>query len=490
MQEAQPQGSEKADKAYIYPFLFSLYPVLFLYSRNIREVLPIQVLQALGISLAIAIAFWLLAGVVERSPGKRSLLLFLFLLLFHFYGLYYGQIATWLPDDSRPLLAHAIAFILPGGLWLCLSRAVVRSARNLAILNRVLQLAVIFLVLWNVTGILIYHGQSSANRYQQQRRQGHELRKQLHDQPAKPDIYCFVLDEFASLESARTLFQYDNSEFAETLRQLGFFVARDSRSRFQLTELAIADILNLGELDEKKDPYLQIRKNVVASFLKQRGYRIIEIPLEPAMFMDVADQRFYYSLVHISIFFDDFYRVLFERSLLRFLPDRWRRQSPDAPRYFRERVLHVFEKLPELVKSPGPKFIYVHLYCPHEPFVFDAQGGTEPADHFWDHADPRYYLQQYMFVSRKIAQIVTRIRKDSPAPPVIIIQSDHGYRGSRGRRKLGRRVAWAEKVKVFNALYLPGIDIRQIEPSLAPRNNFRLIFSRYFAEPLPLFKNP
>jgi len=490
MYKSQPLPTETIHKKYIYPFLFALYPALFLYLRNIREVLPGRVLPALGVSLTIAIVFWLLTRIVARQHGKRSLLLFFFLLLFHFYGLYYGLIAGLLPDDSRPLLSHAIAFILPGGLWFFLSWAVVRSAKSFATFNRVLQLVVIFLVLWNGMGILIYHGQSFFSRSRLQRRGSPQLLKSLHNQTIRPDIYCFVLDEFASLESARSLFQYDNSIFAETLRQQGFFIAQNSRSRYRLTEPAIAAILNLGEFDEKKDPFALIRRNAVAAFLKQQGYRIIEFSVNPALFMEAADQRFHYSLLHASIFFDDFYRILCERSLLRFLPDRWRRQKSDFSRYYRERVLQVFEKLPEVVKSPGPKFVFAHIFCPHEPFVFDAQGGTVSAAHFWDHADPRFYLQQYIFVSRKMTEATALILEDSPTPPVIIIQSDHGYRGSLRSGKQQRRVSRAEIVKVFNALHLPGVDSKQIEPSLSPLNNFRLIFNHYFGEHYPLLQNP
>lgn len=490
MRKSQPLIEETIHKKYVYPFFFALYPVLFLYLRNIREVLPVKVLPALCASLSIAIIFWCLTRIASRQHGKRSLLLFFFLLLFHSYGLYYGLIAGLLPDDSRPLLSHAIAFILPGGLWFFLSWAVVRSNKSFATFNRVLQVVVIFLVLWNGMGILIYHGRSFLSQNQLQGARSPQPLKSLHDQANKPDIYCLVLDEFASLESAHSLFQYDNSLFSETLRQQGFFIAKNSHSRFQMTAPAIADILNLGDFNSKKDPYPLIRRNAVASFLKQRGYRIIEIPLEPAMFMDLSDQRFYFSLTGISIFFDDFYRILFEHSLLRFLPDRWRRQNQDSSRYFRARVMLVFNKLEIMARSLGPKFVYAHLYCPHEPFVFNAQGGPTSKNHFWDHADPSFYLQQYIFVSHKIAETILRILKDSPAPPVIIIQSDHGYRGSRGRFKQGRQVAWAEGFKVFNALLLPGISQTQISPSQSPLNNFRLVFNCYFGEHYPLLKNP
>ena len=486
MQEPRPRPSGKFDATVIYPFLFASYPVLFLYLRNIREVQPQQALAALGVSLLVAFLAWMLTRLLVGRAGKRPLLLFLFLLFFHGYGVYFAAIAGWLPVASRPLLAHALALVLPLGVWLGLSWAVVRSGKDFRRLHQVLGLVVVLLVSWNLLGILMHVGRAAVSR----KRPPLEVRHGARNRAAVPDIYCFVLDEFASLESAQSRFQYDNAALADTLRRQGFFIARNSRSRFWLTEMAIADILNLGEWPDKGDPFPLIRRNAVASFLARQGYRIIEFPVQPVSFMEAADLRFHYSLTRASIYFNDFYRTLLENTLLRFLPDLWRRQKTDFTRFYRQRALHVFDKLPALVKSPGPKFIFAHVYCPHEPFVFNAQGGMVDAAHAWDHADPRFYLEQYMFISSKIAETTALIVKDSATPPVIIIQSDHGYRGSLRQGKRQHRVPRDEMVRVFNALYLPGVAAEQIDPALSPLNNFRLVFNRYFGARYVLLKNP
>jgi hypothetical protein len=257
-----------------------------------------------------------------------------------------------------------------------------------------------------------------------------------------------------------------------------------------LTEPAIADILNLGEWPAGADPFSLVRRNAVASFLKRRGYRIIEFPVLPALFMEDADLRFHYPLSRASIFFDDFYRTLFEATLLRVLPDVWKSRKTGFSRFYRERVLHVFERLPRLVVSPGPKFVFIHVYCPHEPFVFDARGGPVDDAHAWDHADRRFYVGQYRFISGKIAETAARILEDSARPPVIIIQSDHGYRGPLRRGAGGDPVPRDEMVRVFNALHLPGVDQNRIDASLAPANNFRLVFNLYFGTRYPLLKGP
>jgi len=252
-------------KAPLYPFFFSLYPVLFLYLHNIGEVPWAQALLSGAAALAIAIAFWPATRLVARGVQKRALALFLFLLLFHSYGSYYHAISSLLPGTLSPLAAHALASVIPGGVWLLLTLALGRSRRDFSFLSRALGWAVLVLLAWNLGGILLYHGRSL--REQASRREG------MADASGAggPDIYCFVMDEYAAIESARSLFQYDNSAFADKLRQMGFFVARDSRSPFQKTEFALASLLNPGGIDGRCDPYPRIRRNEVTSFLKRHG---------------------------------------------------------------------------------------------------------------------------------------------------------------------------------------------------------------------------
>jgi len=489
MTEAEPRreaGAAAAGRGFLYPFFFSLYPILFLYLRNIREVTIYQALWASAASLGITIAGWFLTRIFSERLEKRALVLFLFLLLFHFYGLYYALVAGWLLG-LPPIAAHALAFTLPGGIWLLLSVLAIRSRRSFSALGRVLNLVVLALLAWSLAGIIMSHIGPPAGRNGNGQRRG----PAPVAMPARaPDIYCFILDEFMAPEEAQHIFGHDGGWFSDSLRRQGFFVAAGSTARFTLTEPAIADILNLGEFSATADPFPLVRRNAVAAFLKERNYRIVEFACLPPLFMAAADQRFYYNLAHASIFFDDFYRVLFERSLLRILPELWSRKKTDLSRFYRQRVLQVFEELPGVVREAGPKFVFVHLFSPHEPFVFDARGGPGDPGHIWDHSDPRFYLQQYDFISRRVAETAAMIIRDSPEPPILLIQSDHGYRGSKRPGNESRPVARADMLKVFNAAYLPGISLQGIDPSLSPRNNFRLVFDSYFGTRYPLLRHP
>ncbi len=470
-----PQAPKKTGGlCFGYPFLFSLHPAFSLYLHNIREADPIRLFWAAAASMGIALAYWPITRLFSNRLEKRALALFLFLLLFQSYGLYYQQIAGLLPETLSLPAAHALAFAVPGGAWILLTFLVIRSRRSFSVLGRVLGIAVLAMLGWNIAGMLLHHGGALARSLKESRTGGHPA---FAAPAAAPDIYCFVLDEFASVGSMRRLFGHDHAPFTDSLRRRGFIVSEGSKARFTETGPAIADILNLGQFAKKDNSYLAVRRSAAVAFLKQRGYRIIDFACLESLFLDGADRRVYYDLVRASVFFDDFYRALFERSLLRVLPDMWRRRKTDLTRYYRQRVLQVFAELPGAVREASPKFVFVHLFSPHEPFVFDRQGGEVDPDRIWDHADPKYYLEQYIYISRRLLETADMILGNSPRAPVILLQSDHGYRGSRRR---GNRVPPEEMSKVFNALYLPGVPRDKIDPSLTPRNNFRLVFNFYF----------
>ena len=423
-------------RGFLYPFLFSLYPVFFLYLRNIREVNVYQALWASAGSLGIAIAGWLLTRIFSEPLEKRALVLFLFLLLFHFYGLYYALIRGWLLELS-PAAAHALAFTLPGGAWIVLTILVIRSRRSFANLGRVLNFIVLALLSWSLAGIIINQVGSPAGRAGKD--QGGPAAAVA--MPARaPDIYCFILDEFMAPEAALRLFGHDNRGFSAALRRQGFFVASGSRSRFTLTEPAIADILNLGEFSAQADPSPLVRRNAVAAFLKKRNYRIIEFACLPPLFMAAADQRFYYNLAHVSIFFDDFFRVLFERSLLRILPELWLRRKTDLTRFYRQRVLQVFAELPGVVRAAGAQIRFRPPLLPRTSRSCSTPGaGPATPGISGTIAIPAIYLQQYDFISRRMAETAAMIIRDSPgrrscsSSPITATAAPSGRETDRGR---------------------------------------------------------
>jgi hypothetical protein len=151
------------------------------------------------------------------------------------------------------------------------------------------------------------------------------------------------------------------------------------------------------------------------------------------------------------------------------------RETPEERK--QKRILFDLKTLQELPLTPGPKFVFAHLVIPHQPFVFGPNGEAlvTPPQKLKNkeyYSDARYelgYRNQALFISRQIAQVVRRIIENSPTPPIIIIQGDHGP----------SHFDKASRMGILNAYYFPDAQA-QLYPTITPANSFRLMFNAYF----------
>ena len=88
------------------------------------------------------------------------------------------------------------------------------------------------------------------------------------------------------------------------------------------------------------------------------------------------------------------------------------------------------------------------------------------------------YLEQYIYITNEIKNIVSsQLQKKSAISPVIVIQCDHGPRP--------HEVFLKDKTnsfEVFNAVYFPDGDYRNLNDSIAPVNTMRVILNKFFGE--------
>ena len=78
---------------------------------------------------------------------------------------------------------------------------------------------------------------------------------------------------------------------------------------------------------------------------------------------------------------------------------------------------------------PSPKFVFARLVIPHHPFVFGPDGEELNSIEAGVPALEEYkikYPDQVTCINRRITTIVDLILQNSPNPPVIGIQGDHG----------------------------------------------------------------
>jgi hypothetical protein len=133
--------------------------------------------------------------------------------------------------------------------------------------------------------------------------------------------------------------------------------------------------------------------------------------------------------------------------------------------------------------------------CPHPPFTFDRNGGLRRKESFlWgdgDHIQRSFeeyregYIEQVYFINQRMREMVDRILSNSPTPPVIIIQGDHGP-GGRTHWNDPRNSDLRERLSILNAYYLPGGAEKLLGEETSPVNSFRIVFDYYFGAKLDI----
>lgn len=477
----------------LHPFLFALYPLLFFYSRN-AWLFPLADLPlAISVILAAAAILFLATARLLKDHQKGGIITsFVFLVIFSS-----GPAATefWNLTGIYLPQIYALVFVLLivafGAIF------IVRYLKSPEKLSRILTVLAFLFVLIPLFNIGQYFWGRINVQDNVQEKAGSIGEEYVSPGAARPDIYYIILDAYAHEQTLKEEFQFDNSAFYQYLAGKGFYVVPESRSNYDYTPPSLASSLNMRYLDELdgkiEQPQLQyliglIDKNDVADFLKKQGYKTVFV-----------DSGFFAYITGIktekrNLSFDEYLawdtaeRLPFGNSLLNsFLANNvyvasmlFRRISPFAVGDGNG-VLYAFDEIKRGREffGMGPLFIFAHISAPHFEYTLDADCNVIPPHT----ADNRQgYIEKLLCVNKKVEEIVNAILTKSN-PPIIIVQSDHGF-----SFYSDERLARAQKSKNLLALYLPDRAEKVIPRSLTPVNLFRLIFNYYFAADFELLE--
>jgi hypothetical protein len=474
----------------IHPFLFALFPILFLFAYNIGQVSFSEILLPSAIVLGFtAIALILLWLVLKRDIKKAAVIVSTFLILFFSYGRIFDLIQEWqigsfvIGRYRYLMIVWAILFII--GVYYT-----VRTRKDLHNFTNVLNVIAICLVIISLVNIGIYEFKTRGAVVNNLDKKYSEI-STSKDNAVYPDIYYIILDGYASSDTLNEVFGYDNHEFIDYLSDKGFYIAKESKSNYAITFLSLASSLNMDyinylsdtlgkEPDDRRVPYQMIKNNKVMNFLKSKGYKFINFSSGwgPTNDNQYADLNITFSGL------DEFQTELIQTSML----------DAFANKYFlrdsaREKILNAFSKLAEIYKIKEKKFIFAHIISPHPPYLFDANGGivegaeVNIAD---DWTQKENYINQLIFINKKVKILVDEILSKSEVPPIIILQADHGPASTFSSHDLVEKKnnltenMLKERMGIFNAYFLPSDGDNILYDSITPVNTFRLIFNYYF----------
>jgi len=293
-----------------------------------------------------------------------------------------------------------------------------------------------------------------------------------------PDIYFIILDGYTGSASLEKYWRYDNSEFTGALGKMGFFVAGESRSLSVSTIASIAADLNLTNdpllLEQQEEiMYRIIRDNRGMAYMRSRGYEIVNLSPFPL----TGAPRFYRAFGLGDIGPGNFHGLFMRTAVF------------DLGTIIESNRLYkvnrrLFKELKETpLRGKGkPRFIYAHVMMPHLPYCFDRDGRLISWLDRRQESDKQAYLEQLIFTNKNARETVAAILRDSPKPPVIVIQGDHGF------RRLDEPGAESEEVTILNAVYLPGEGSGAISPAINSVNTLRMVFNRYLGTRLEMLE--
>ena len=145
----------------IHPFLFAIYPVLFLFSQNIEQVSFLETLYPFAIILGCTFLLILTSRLILNDNNKAGIIVTIFLIIFFFYGYVFEVIQGW----HISLFMIKCIMLAWGMIFPFCAYFIIRTRRDLHNFTNILNSIAIFLIVFSFVNIGIYFLRERRNRY-------------------------------------------------------------------------------------------------------------------------------------------------------------------------------------------------------------------------------------------------------------------------------------------------------------------------------------
>ncbi|MBL7196605.1 MAG: hypothetical protein ISS47_00745 [Candidatus Omnitrophica bacterium] len=479
----------------IHPFLFSLFPIIALYVHNKEKLYLGEILLPSIIIIGFTILFLLFLNIGFHDLRKAGITTTLFL----FFFFVHGHIFNLVKDISfgGDHIKHVYLLRVWGILFASGNYFLMKSKRkfyNLTVILNIIAFCLVFIPCATIISYEVRIGRFIESKTTQTE---DVTDKTLEDFAMNRDVYYIILDGYANYTTLQEVYGFDNREFYDYLVKKGFYIATKSRSNYSWTDFSLASSLNMEYVNDvsrlvgvrsnhKRIYYKMTQDSKVMNFLRSKGYKFIHF----GSGVGGATQRNKYADIDIQCAgnLSEFQFLLIQTSILSVFTDYWRE-------LYREKIRSTFYALGKVGKMTGKKFIFAHIMSPHPPFLFDENGRKIPVEKLSKNQNnwkpKEKYLGQLIFVNHKVKILIDQILSQSNISPIIILQSDHGSASSFGdflskdwvnpSKEMLR-----ERLRIFNAYYLPSAQNDILYETVTPVNTFRIIFNHYFNKNYPL----
>lgn len=467
---------------FISPLLFTLGFMLSFYAYNVSEV---EIREVVGIFAVIIIAVAIILFAISfRNKDKLNdcLIFSIFILLFFSLGYVRDLLSSvglvYIGLFGLNLQNQIVLFPLFVLVFIAVAIFIEKSKRDFGSVVVFLNVVSIAFVVIPLANIVVY--ESGVNK------ESKNMQVPSYSTD-NPDIYYIILDGYARADALQDCYGYDNSEFISYLESKGFYIADNSTSNYNTTCLSMPSTLNMEYLDPTGGKYAKMGwgDNKVEGLLKSKGYKYTYVTGNTYIKgMEEAVDEYLGYKPQINDFSYGFMQTTMIYPVYKFfvlnsgVPDMLSQQ-------YRESVLYTFNKVKEIPRDNASTFVYMHVLCPHPPYIFGEDGSPANQSNgsmlqeglLWQPDNPKSqfeghetgYIPQVKFINSKVKETIDYIMDKSQGKAIIIIQADHGMRIQKDRC-----------YDILNAYYFPDRDYSTLYPSISPVNSFRVLFNKYF----------
>jgi hypothetical protein len=467
----------------IYPFLIAIYPVLALRNFNIDYVDPPSILRSLLTVFGLATVIGLIMHAIFRNMQTSGIVTSLALIIALSYGHIYIQIEKAL---DQPIRHSALVGLFAGIFVVCCWFLVKRPALADGTRQFLSTTAVILVLL--AVGQSIVHDFNSYGSAKGLTNPPQAISDNNH-----PDIYLIVLDGHGRADVLKDEFGFDNSQFINSLRDMGFYVASCSQSNYASTRYSLTSLFQMDyiQIVDGKEKVPALRNTLFLQTLRADGYTVITFENYASGHFDL-DEDLRFSRNQLSLGEMDLSGGLneFEKTMLNTSIARLFLDTEIIPGFNEDTLVrledyehylqtkYILTKLPEIPKLKSPKFVFVHLLVPHIPQIFTPDGDFRyPED-----KSKNGYRDNAEFIDTAILPVLQEILAESEKPPVIILMGDHGPPAT-------KFTSPETRMKNLSAYYVNSNAKSKLYAAITPVNSFRIVLHEYFDADYPLLED-
>jgi hypothetical protein len=244
---------KKLQKLILHPFLFALYPAVFLLVFNMHYLEWFSALRALILLLISSSLVFLLFFFITKDSSRSALVTSVIFLFFFFYG-HIRSILLKIDLSGFSITSHKI--LMP--IWLVLLIIIIwwilKKLRQPGDFTVFMNFASFSLLTFVIIQGILFQG---ANTDSLNSLGIKSFADQLHPPPAeqRPDIYYIILDGYPSSRILREDYGINYQNFLEELTKRGFYIAGCSRSNYPNTAYSIASSLNMGYIPPEENNF-------------------------------------------------------------------------------------------------------------------------------------------------------------------------------------------------------------------------------------------